>query len=205
MKYSLMDYITGHLNDSELNQVRLHVDQCSECRNQLEAFLTIQKALQQSSQTRPGSAYYSSILPRVQERLANQRTSYRNERWVTSAILLPLAVSVLFVTLLIRMPSESLSGHRNMHTLSEAVKEFTADEVYQAVTNEYSGSPVSPNQEVVFEGIEEHLQGDHFIREAITQQLFAEEIGTMGIDGIFSGVNREQTDIMVSELIEREM
>jgi hypothetical protein len=200
-----MDYITGHLDESELLQVRFHLEQCSECQNHYNELDTVQKELQQSPRIQPGSAYYSSILPRVHERLSNSQKYYWNDKWAPSAILFPLVISMLFVALLIKIPSESLSGHRNRITLSEAVKEFTADEVVQAVTNEYAGSSVSSNQEVVLEGAEEHLQGDRFIREVIVQQIFAEEIGAMDIGGIFSGMNGEQTDLMLSELIEREM
>jgi hypothetical protein len=205
IKYSLMDYITGHLDEYDLDQVRLHLRHCSECQNHYNELIAAYDALQPTQKVLPSSAYYSTILPRVQKRLMGHRDSIWSDGKIISRLILPLAVSVLLLILLIRMPSDSSSEHEQTDALFQAVKDYSADEVVQAVSIEYAGSNALSNPEVVSEGIAEHLQGDHFIREALLKQIESEEIVDMDIDGVLSGLNREQTDQLLSGLTEREL
>jgi anti-sigma factor RsiW len=200
-----MDYITEHLDEYDRDQVRLHLRQCSECQNHYNELKAAYDALQHSQKVSPSSAYYSTILPRVQERLIGHRDSIWSDRKIISRLILPLAVSALLLILLIRMPSDSSSEHEQTDALFQAVKDYSADEVVQAVSNEYASTNVLSNQEVVYEGIAEHLQGDHFIREALLKQIESDEIVDMDIDGVLSGLNREQAEQLLSELSEREM
>jgi hypothetical protein len=205
IKYSLMDYITGHLNEYDLDQVRLHLRHCSECQNHYNELIAAYDALQHSQKVSPSSAYYSTILPRVQERLMGHRDSVWSDRKITSRLILPLAVSALLLILLIRIPSDSSYNNEQTDALFQAVKDYSADDVVQAVSNEYAGSSVLSNSEVFSEGVAENLQGDHFIREALLKQIESEEIVDMDIDGVLSGLNREQADQLLSKLSEREM
>ena len=205
IKYSLMDYITGHLDEFDLDQVRLHLQTCPECQNHYNELIAVRDALQHTRKVLPSSSYYSTILPRVQKRLMGHRDPVWSDGKIISRLILPLAVSALLLIFLIRMPSDSSSGHDQTDALFQAVKDYSADDVIQAVSNEYTGSNVLSNPEVVSEGIAEHLQGEHFIREALLKQIESDEIVDMDIDGVLSGLNREQADQLLSGLTEREM
>jgi hypothetical protein len=165
----------------------------------------VHDALQHSRKVLPSSVYYSTILPRVQNRLMSHHKSLWSNRKIISRLVLPLAVSALFLILLIRMPSNVSFEHEQTDALFQAMKNYPADEVVQAVSNEYAGSNVLTNQEVASEGIAEHLKGDHFIREALLKQLESDEIVDMDIDGVLSGLNKEQAEQLLSKLSEREM
>jgi hypothetical protein len=204
-KYALMDYVTGHLEESEINEIRLHLEQCSECQHHYTELYAVHHVVEQTQKPFMSSAYYSSIIPRIQERLSSQRNDDWIDKKVTSAVILPLVVSVLCVVLLTRIPSESLIGYRSDGTLTDAVKDFTSEEVVLAVSNESAGSWISPSQEVVYEGIEEHLRGDSFFREALVQQIDTEEIDETDIGGVLSSMNGEQADLILSGLTEREL
>jgi hypothetical protein len=106
---------------------------------------------------------------------------------------------------MIRIPSDSSVEHEQSDALFQAVKDYSAEEVVQAVSNEYAGSNIVSNQEVASEGIAEHFQGDHFIREALLKQIESGEIVDMDIDGVLSGLNREQAEQLLSGLTKREM
>jgi hypothetical protein len=200
-----MDYITDHLDEYDRDQVRLHLQQCSECQNHYNELIAAYDALQHTQKVLPSSAYYSTILPRVQERLMGHRDSLWSDRKITSRLILPLAVSALLLILLIRTPSDFSSEHEQTDALFQAVKDYSVDEVVQAVSNEYAGSSVLSNPEVVSEGIAEHLRGDHFIREALLKQIESDEIVDMDIEGVLSGLNREQAEQLLSGLTGREM
>ncbi len=200
-----MDYITNHLDEYDRDQVRLHLQQCYECQNQYNELKTVYDALQQTEKIIPSSAYYSTILPRIQKRLGDHRDSLWNNWTISSRLILPLAVSALLLFFLMRAPSDFSSEHEQTDALFQIVKNYSADEVVQAVSNDYTGSNVLLNPEIVSEGIAEHLKGDHFIREALLKQIESDEIGDMDIDGVLSGLNREQADQLVSGLTKKEM
>jgi anti-sigma factor RsiW len=202
--YSLMDYITGHLEESQFNEVRFHLEHCSECRNHYDELSSVHHAIQHNPKTVLRSAYTSSILPRIHERLARPLHSDWMEKKITAALLLPLVVSILCVTLIARIPSEVLFGNRAEDTIAAALKDFTSEEVVQAVANENAASWASPNQEVVYEGIEEHLRSDLFFREALAQQIDTEEPEEIDIGGVLTSMNGEQADLILSGLTERE-
>ena len=204
-KYSLMDFITGHLDENESDRIRLHIQQCPECQNQYNELKAVSEELQHSQIVSPSSAYYSTILPRVQERLMGHRASLWSDRMNPSRFILPLTVSALFLILLIRMPSDFSAEHRQTDALFHAVKDYSPDEVVQAVSIEYAGSNVFSNQDVASAGVAEHLQGDQFIREALLKQIESDEIVDMDIDEVLSGLNREQAEQVLSGLTEREM
>ena len=205
IKYLLMDYLTEHLDESDRDHVRLHLQHCSECHNLYDELKTTHEALQHSQKVLPSSAYYSTILPRVHKRIMGHRESLWSNKIIPSRILLPLALSALFLIFLSRTPSDLSSEHEQTEVLFQAVKDYSPDEVVQAVSTEYASSNALSNPEVVSEGIAEHLRGDHFIREALLKQIESDDIGDMDYDGVLSGLNREQAEQLMSKLSEREM
>lgn len=203
--YSLADYITDHLDKPERDQVRLHLQKCSECQQQVDELKAAFDTLQQTHEVVPNSAYYSTILPRVQARLRDRHDSSWNYRMILSRLIVPLAASALLLFLVIKIPTDVVPEHEQTSILFQVVKDYSPEEVVQAVTNESAGSNVLLNPDVMSEGVAEHFKGDHFIREALVQQIESGEIGDMDIDGVLSGLNREQTEQLVSGLTEREM
>jgi hypothetical protein len=199
-----MDYITGHLEITEFNEVRIHLEHCVECQHHYDELFAVHQAVQQRPKPFLGVAYTSSILPRIQERLPGSLKSDWIDKKLTAAILFPLVASALCIALLIKIPSELLFGIRTEETITEAMKDFTSDEVVQAVTNSDAGSWGASNQEVVEDGIEEHLRGDRFFREALAQQIDTEELEEIDVGGVLSSMNGEQADLILSGLTERE-
>jgi len=104
-----------------------------------------------------------------------------------------------------RTPSSDRSADGKTEALFEALKDYSADEVVQAVSSEYEVSDVVSNAEAVSEGIKEHLRGNNFVREAISKQLERGELVEMNIDGFLSGLSSEQVDQLLVRLSEREM
>jgi hypothetical protein len=124
---------------------------------------------------------------------------------VTARILLPLTVSVFLLAFLIRISPSILSDHDQTDRLYQTVKDYTADEVVQAVANEYTSSFLVSSLEAVSDGVAEHLKGDHFIKEALMKQMESSEIVDMDFEEILSGLNENQTEKLLSGLREREM
>lgn len=203
VKYDLMDYITNRLNAQERKIVEQHLQKCSKCNNQYIELLAANIILKRSHNTAPSPVYYSTILPRVRDCLAaDNRPIWDFGNGITK-IILPLAVSILFVVFLVRIPSDSFSDSAGTEALHQAVKDLNEDEIVQAVEREYEGLSLSPNQEVAAAGVEEHLQGDSFLKAAVSKQIEDEEVSDIDIEGIISDLDREQVGQVLSGLSER--
>lgn len=200
-----MDYITNQLCAEEHNRVEKHLQKCSECNNDYNRLLAADIALKQRHITEPPSIYYTTILPRVRERLVSKKRSIWNYSGNIAKIILPLAVSVLLVLLLIRVPSNNSSELSNNETLFQSIKELNDEDIVQAVEKEYAGTSSYINQEVATDGVAEHLQGDGFLKSAVSKQIDNEEIADMDYEEMISDLNGKQIEQVLFGLSERNM
>ncbi len=164
--------------------------------------LTTDAVLKKNPVTGPTSIYYSTILPRLRRRLVSHRRFDFGYSYGTS-IILPIAVSILLVFFLIRIPTESSTEAVQTEALHQAVKDLNEEEIVQAVEKEYAVLALSPNQEVAAAGVAEHLQGDRFLKSAISKQIDSGEVAEMDVEGMISDLNGEQVDQVLSGLSKR--
>jgi hypothetical protein len=200
VKYDIMDYIAGHLNAQEHNRVQLHLHKCAECHDLYDELSTTSTALKQNNIEVPSSVYYSTILPRVKERIAIDRRKIWGLNEYFARILLPLAVSVLFVIILIKIPTGYFFDYAQTEALHQEVMDLNGEEVVQAIEKEYAGSSISPNLEVASVGVAAHMQGDQFLKSALSKQIENNEVADMDVDEMMSDLNKEQIDQVLSGL-----
>lgn len=198
-----MDYITNRLNTEERIRVEQHLHICSYCSTGYNELLLADAALKQECMTPPAPVYYSTILPRVRERLVSQKRFIWNYGYAATKIILPLAVSVLLVVLFMKVPTDSASDSAQTEALHQAVMDFNEDEVLQAVEKEYEGFSLSPNQEIAAAGVAEHLLGDRFLKSAVSTQIENGETAEMDVEGMISDLDGEQVGLVLSGLSER--
>ena len=201
--YELMDYATNRLNAKEHKRVELHLQNCTECTAH---FLELQAAAQLLNHGRrnaPPPAYYATILPRVRERLASQPRTFRGYRDRVMRIVLPLAASVFLLVLVIRISSNSFSVQPQTEALHQAVLDLNEEEIIQAAEKDYAGISLFPVQEAAAAGVAEHLQGDRFLKSAISRQIESDEAAEMDLEGMVSDLNGDQVDQVLSDLSER--
>ena len=203
VQYDLMDYITGRLTSKERIQIVAHLQECSQCMNEYQELLLTESALKQSQRSEPEPVYYTTILPRVKERLIVRRRFAWNDGDGIARIILPLIASAFLLLLLIKIPITSTNEYTAAEALHQAVHDLNDDEVVQAVEKAYTGSSVSPNLEVAAAGVSEHLQGDRFLTTALSKQIDNEEIADIDIEGIISDLSGEQVEQVLSGLSER--
>jgi hypothetical protein len=202
---SLMDYITGHLTEEEADVVRSHLRQCGQCQELYGKFIASNTVLQQTKMTMPHSIYYSSILPRIHEKRMHQRHFVKRNGSVSSRLILPLAVSVFLLTFLIKISPVHYFDVHQTDNLFQTMKGYSTDEIIQAAANEYAGISLFSNLETASESIDEQLRSDSFIREALAKQMENGEITDADLEDIFSGLNGNQVDKLLSGLKEREV
>jgi NAD-dependent SIR2 family protein deacetylase len=198
-----MDYVTNRLTEQERKRVEEHLQKCSLCNKEYSELLATDTVLKQSHIIAPPSVYYTTILPRVRDRLVSHRRPVRDYVNALAKIILPLAVSAFFVILFMRIPINFYSESAQTEALHQAVKDINEDDVIQAIEKEYTGLSISPNVEVAAAGVAEHLQGDRFLKSAVSKQIENEEIADMDVEGMISDLNAEQVDQVLSGLSER--
>jgi hypothetical protein len=199
-----MDYLTNRLDAQNHQRVSRHLQICSDCKNECNELSATNTFLKQSRTIAPPPVvYYTAILPHVRELLAARKRSIwvYGERF--TRIFLPLAFSVFLVIILARMPVESISEPAQTEGLHQTVIDLNEVEVVQAVEKEYSGFSLSPSLEVAAAGVSEHLQGDRFLKSAVSKQIENDEVSDMDFEEIISYLDREQVDKLLSGLSER--
>jgi anti-sigma factor RsiW len=203
VKYDLMDYVTERVNIEERIRIEQHLQICSHCNAEYNKLLSADAVLKKERPPSPAPVYYSTILPRVRDRLVSQKRFIWNYDYGATKIILPLAVAVLIVVLFMRVPTNSTSESAQIDALHQAVKDFNDEEVVQAVEREYTGLSFVPSQGIAAAGVAEHLQGDQFLKSALSKQIENEEIVEMDVEGMISDLDGEQVDQVLSELSER--
>jgi len=204
VQYDLMDYLANRLDAQNHLRISQHLQKCSDCNHEYIELSATVTVLKQNRTIAPASVYFTSILPRVRERL-NRKRSSRIYRDGFTKIFLPLAVSVFLVIILVRNPVETISEPAQTEGLHQAVIDLNEVEVLQAVEKEYTGFSLSPNLEIAAAGVAEHLRGDRFLESAVSKQIENEEVSDMDFEEIISNLNQEQVDRVLSGLSERKI
>jgi hypothetical protein len=200
-----MDYVTNRSDAHDRVRIELHLQNCSSCRNEYNKLSATEAVLNRGHDAVPAPAYFSSILPRVREQLVARKRPLWDYDTHAMKIIIPLAVSALFVILLLRIPANSVPESAQTEALHQAVIDFNDDEIMQAIEKEYSGIPLSSGQEVAAAGVAEHLQGDRFLKSEVSKQIENEEIAEMDVEGMISDLDGEQVDQVLSGLTERDI
>jgi hypothetical protein len=203
IQYDLMDYVTNRLSVIDRERVEIHLKECVRCQFEYKEFLTTADTIKQNTVAKPMPAYYPTILPRVRERLASQHQHRGTSNDGLTKIVLPLAVSVLLLFFVVKTPMSNQDESVQKDALHQAMKDFNEEDVAQALEKEYTGISSSPALEIASAVIAEDLQGELFLKSAVSHQLENGEIAEMDIEGMISDLDGEQVDRVVSGLSER--
>jgi hypothetical protein len=203
--YDLMDYVTNRMNADERRRVEDHLRTCARCQAEYRSLLAAETHISNTHMTGPSSVYYSTILPRVRERINAQHHSSWAESIRITKIVLPLAVFVFLIILLSRFPQESPVESSQTDALHQVVNDLNAADIVQAIEKEYTGTAMLSGQEVAAAGVSEHLQGERFLASAVSKQIENEEIAEIDMDEMISDLNGEQVDQILSGLSERKI
>ncbi|RPI03201.1 MAG: hypothetical protein EHM64_12665 [Ignavibacteriae bacterium] len=203
VKYDLLDYAANRLSIQEHDRVEEHLQNCLTCQNHYRELLSTENILKESHEHPPSPVYFTTILPRVRERLEQRRRPVRAYAEALTKVLLPLSVSAFLVLLVLRVPIDFSSESNQTDALQRVMKDLSADEMVQAVEGEYAGSSFTTYQDLSIAGVEEHLQGDRFLKAAVSKQIENEEIAEMDLEGMISDLSSDQVDQVLSKISER--
>lgn len=167
--YLLPDYVTGKLEEPLRSGVATHLEDCAECRAELETLQRAFQAIAGSERKSPPSAYFTGILPRVRERLEQRDSLSVFARPLFTRFALPLAVGVLTFVLLMHVPALTNNGGTVQNPLrpvlsgvgSEELVEIALDQMHrQAFPNPIGEIETSAMIAVPI------LRGEYFLTDA---------------------------------------
>jgi hypothetical protein len=199
----IMDFLAHRLSEEECKRVADHLAHCPRCANEYQTLLVTHAALQRSQRVDPKKIYFSTILPRVRERLVAPPQSLGDKSAATLQIAMPLAVFLFLVMLLLRMPPDVSSETAQLEALHQEVSEYNDEEILQAVEHANTSALFTPATELAAANIAEHLPGDPFLRSAVSKQMESNEIADIDMENMISELNPEQIDQILSGLSER--
>lgn len=99
-KYLLPDYSIGKLDQAEQTLVSEHLQACDVCRADLDEIRGILAQLKTSDVVKPSNSYFSSLVPRIRQRLEGKQSSSWLGNPFTTKLVLPFSVAVLAIVLL---------------------------------------------------------------------------------------------------------
>lgn len=134
VKSLLPDYLTGQLDTGLREEVEVHLRDCPSCRGDYEEMRELVGSLQRYSQKHPSSPYFSSVLPRVRERLGRRGRFAWIDHPLIVRLVSPLAAASLIVILMLELPlvrQQARGGDGG--ALLGMVEAFSTDELSQIV------------------------------------------------------------------------
>ncbi len=131
IRKDLPDYVLGKMADPDREAIARHLAACTACRAEVEEMEAAFSALAKNQPWQPDASYWSTLLPRIHERIETKRRRLIPE-WVLRA-LLPAAAALALVLLVGRvMQTGPRNGPQDLSTvLSQTPSEELQDFVDQ--------------------------------------------------------------------------
>ncbi len=132
VKYLLPDYSAAKLGQAEQNLVSEHLQACDECSADLDEIRSTLAHLKASDMVKPSSLYFSSLVPRIRQRLEGKQSFSWLGNPFTAKLVLPFSVAVLAIVLLSNVKltvEEPVNPLKNLvaDVLPEDVIDFVAE------------------------------------------------------------------------------
>lgn len=184
IEHLLPDYLAGKLTDDEKIAVDWHLRVCEACRSTNESLAVIFAATRIPSHS-PGSAYFSTILPRVRTRMEQGGHRRRFFGPVMSRLVLPLAATALVLLSLVTLSTND-NGDVFGGTLKPLIAELGPDDVSD-VLNGLDSVPLIADERLVTETVlEQRLNNAGLVPQSVVREALAEQNADLEVDDLTS-------------------
>ncbi|MBI3579511.1 MAG: zf-HC2 domain-containing protein [Ignavibacteriales bacterium] len=137
INYLLPDYLTGRLEPDLLRGVEAHLNECKECVSEMANLRKVLGKVSQDKPYIPSTVYFSTLLPRIRQRLDGKQKRSLWAHPVFVRIVSPLAVAVLAIVMLSRVPFPA----ERQDPLKSIVADVSTDELEQVVLEQSQHQP----------------------------------------------------------------
>ena len=126
LTYLLPDFVNDKLNLDEQQIVAEHLSTCVECQQEVSALRSLMSSLKTESVHTPSSQYWSSVLPRIHERI--ERTSSQQiPEWLLRYVM-PLSATAVLVLFVINFKSSN--GVSDIPELPSMLQQLSTEELH---------------------------------------------------------------------------
>ncbi len=199
----LPEFANGGLSPHERRQVHWHLLACNRCR---EALQLIEPVLRERpTPVGPPPEYFTTILPRVRERIETHRPMPSVHRTAWTRIIAPLASTVGVIALVLVVSPVVERGHTSARGLTPLISSLTADELEEVLD--------AQSQHVLFSNLTGHdltgeAAGETIVASLpVSASLLAEPSATglseSDVDGLVRELPEENCDALIDHLKER--
>jgi hypothetical protein len=202
VEYLLPEYLSGTIADSLRPGVEEHLKNCSSCSTELTGLRQTMEMLDGHEVAGPPSGYFTTVLPRVRQRLEGKesRNLFASPLLIRLALPIGAAALALFIVLSLPFPGpESETGHNPLQAVMHG---STTDELVEVVLDMVSLQPLSsPTVEVETSSLlgVRVLRGDHLLAQA--DEMPFNEVFTQ--DELMPGELEQLTDADLEALVQR--
>jgi hypothetical protein len=168
---SLPDYVRGTLNSDEMIGIEDHLRTCAACRKDLAEIKETFAAIDREVTKDVAKAYFATLIPKIHERIDQQR----NVRWIFNPILgkivLPLGAAIIVAALVWQIPAYYQSS-ANRNGLLAAVDASTPEEIAEMLQANIPNHEMSSFNNAIISGV---LANDRFVDRELVREALASE------------------------------
>ncbi len=191
----LPEYVRGTLGSDDIGIVEEHLRECETCRSEAEEIRRTFTALHQSTANDVPASYFSSVLPRVRQRIDQRSRDVWSDHPLITRILLPTGAAALLIALLWLVPLRNNAvGHET--SLQAVVDSASSEEIAEILQQDIPSHEWKSFSDTVITGA---LADDQFVGRRLVQEALANEANSPF--ELFSDVSPQQ---MLSSLDEKE-
>ena len=149
IEYLLPEYLNGTLADSLRPGVEEHLKHCSLCRTELSELCQTMEMLEARVTADPPSAYFTTVVPRIRERLEGRESRNVFVNPLLAKLALPIGTGVVVLFILLSLPSPVSESETASNPLQAVVHGSSTDELIDVVLDMMPLHPLSsPTLEV---------------------------------------------------------
>lgn len=205
VEYLLPDYLNNMLEESLRPWVENHLEECGACRAELENLRSAFSHLDTFSATPPSDGYFTTIVPRVRQRLQEKKTVSFLSHPLVTRFAAPLAAGVLLLVVLLRVPPALHEADRERNPLQPVAGGLESDELVDVILDQAHRQTISSqgeNETSAFLAIP-FLRSDHLLAGADQASLSNESVLDVGMPESLDQLSASDVDVLVARLGER--
>lgn len=205
VEYLLPDYLSQKLEESLRPWVVGHLEECGACRTELENMRAAFGHLDSFEARPPFDGYFTTVLPRVRERLqGKQSVSFLSHPLVTR-FAAPLAVGALLLLILFRVPFAPREADPEHNPLQPVVRGLETEELMDVILDQVHRQAISGQGESETSALLAIplLRSDHLLAGADQLSLSNESFLDVGLPENLDQLSASDVDVLVARLGER--
>ncbi len=182
----LPDFVRGQLGGEQTAAVEEHLRSCQVCSSNLAELKNTLAILEQSHKKDLSKVYFSSILPRVHQRLERDKKKEWISKPFVNKILLPLGAAAVLLVVLMRLPSgwETLKSE---NPLQAVVSLASADEIAEILQEDIPLQGVNSLNSAILTSA---LSDEQFVQRRLVSEALNSE--TTSPFNVFADVTPQQ-------------